>query len=89
MADEPDNLVLTLLREIRTDIAGMNRGIAEMTRDLADLKARVTDLEEGQVMILGQLALAKLRDERLARDVVQLSNRTTVLEVHTGLAPTN
>ena len=89
MVDEPDNLVLQLLREIRSDVGDVKRDVAELKARMTTLEARVTDLEEGQAMILGYLTQAKWRDERLARDLTLIANRVTVLEVHTGLHTTS
>ena len=57
MADEPDNLVLVMLRKIDTKLD-------RVVDDLRDLKVRVTHLEEGQALINRRLDRI---DERLDR----------------------
>ena len=57
MADEPNNLVLVMLRKIDTKLD-------RVVDDLRDLKLRVTNLEEGQAGIHRRLDRI---DERLDR----------------------
>ena len=60
MADEPDNIVLVLLRKIdaRTE---------RMAADLQDLKVRVTALEEGLAGVNRRLDRLEGRIERIER----------------------
>ena len=60
MADEPDNVVLVLLRRLDTK---MDR----MIDDLHDLKVRVTHLEEGQAGIHRRLDRIEDRLDRVER----------------------
>jgi archaellum component FlaC len=60
MAQEPDNVVLVLLRKIdeRTD---------RMANDLQDLKVRVTSVEEGLAGVNRRLDRLEGRVERIER----------------------
>ncbi len=66
MADEPENVVLVLLRRIdqRTD---------RMASDLADLKLRVTAVEEG-------LAGVNRRLDRIEQRVERIEHRLDLVE---------
>lgn len=68
MADQPDNLVLALLRKIdaRTE---------RMADDLQDLKVRVTSVEEG-------LAGVHRRLDRLETRVERIERRLEITEAH-------
>jgi archaellum component FlaC len=68
MADQPDNLVLALLRKIdaRTE---------RMADDLQDLKMRVTAVEEG-------LAGVHRRLDRLENRVERIERRLEITEAH-------
>ena len=68
MTDQPDNLVLALLRKIdaRTE---------RMADDLQDLKVRVTSVEEG-------LAGVNRRLDRLENRVERIERRLEITEAH-------
>jgi len=68
MTDQPDNLVLTLLRKIdaRTE---------RMADDLQDLKVHVTAVEEG-------LAGVHRRLDRLENRVERIERRLEITEAH-------
>ena len=68
MADQPDNLVLALLRRIdeRTE---------RMADDLHDLKVRVTSVEEGLSGVNRRLDRVEIRIDRIER-------RLEISEVH-------
>jgi hypothetical protein len=73
MADEPDNLVLRLLRDIRNaqDVHGV---------DLKYLKERVDDLYKISTHTLGVAANAHVRYETLEATVNELKERVQRLE---------
>ena len=60
MADEPDNVVLVLLRKI-------DERIERMAEDLQDLKVRVTSVEEGLAGVNRRLDRLDGRVERIER----------------------
>jgi len=73
MANEPNNIVLRLLREIRAtqDVHGA---------DLREMKARVDDLYKISTHTLGVAANAHLRYEALEARLDKLSERVQRLE---------
>jgi hypothetical protein len=99
MADEPDNLVLALLRDMRGEMAGIR---TEMTGMRAELRSEIASLRAD--VASDMLTLEKrLRDEfsGLRRSVMEyhsstighgvllneLEDRVRRLERHVGLAP--
>ncbi len=60
MAEEPDNIVLVMLRR-------MDAKLDRLVDDVQDLKVRVTSLEEGQAGIHRRLDRMELRIERIER----------------------
>lgn len=68
MADEPDNIVLALLRKI-------DQRTERMADDLQDLKVRVTAVEEGLAGVNRRLDRLELRVDRIERRL-ELSDAT-------------
>lgn len=60
MADEPDNLVLTLLRRI-------DEKVDRVLDDVHDLKARMTSVEEGLAGVNRRIDRVEDRMERIER----------------------
>ena len=60
MADEPDNIVLALLRKI-------DQRTERMAEDLHDLKVRVTSVEEGLAGVNRRLDRLEIRFERVEK----------------------
>jgi hypothetical protein len=60
MADEPDNLVLTLLRR-------MDQKLDRVIDDVHDLKVRMTSVEEGLAGIHRRLDRLEIRVDRIER----------------------
>jgi archaellum component FlaC len=60
MADEPDSIVLTILRKI-------DQRTERMAEDLHDLKTRVTSVEEGPVDVNRRLDRLESRVERIEK----------------------
>ena len=60
MAEEPENIVLVILRRIDTKLD-------RLIDDVQDLKVRVTALEEGQAGINRRLDRVELRIDRIER----------------------
>jgi archaellum component FlaC len=58
MADQPDNIVLALLRKI-------DQRTERMAEDLQDLKTRVTSVEEGLAGVNRRLDRLEFRVERI------------------------
>ena len=66
MSDQPDNLVLQMLRAIRGDLS-------EVKADLVEIKQRVGLLE-------GQYASLSARVDRIAGDVALIKRRLDLVE---------
>jgi predicted nucleic acid-binding Zn-ribbon protein len=60
MAEEPDNIVLVMLRR-------MDAKLDRLVDDVQDLKVRITSLEEGQAGIHRRLDRLEVRIERIER----------------------
>ena len=60
MADQPDNIVLALLRKI-------DQRTERMADDLQDLKTRVTSVEEGLAGVNRRLDRLEFRVERIEK----------------------
>jgi archaellum component FlaC len=60
MADQPDNVVLALLRKI-------DQRTERMAEDLQDLKTRVTSVEEGLAGVNRRLDRLEFRVERIEK----------------------
>ena len=60
MSDEPDNIVLALLRKI-------DQRTERMADDLQDLKVRVTAIEEGLAGVNRRLDRLEIRVDRIER----------------------
>ncbi|PIT04565.1 hypothetical protein TSA1_30290 [Bradyrhizobium nitroreducens] len=60
MADEPDNIVLALLRKI-------DQRTERMADDLQDVKVRVTAMEEGLAGVNRRLDRLEIRVDRIER----------------------
>jgi archaellum component FlaC len=68
MTDEPDNVVLLLLRKI-------DQRTERMAEDLQDLKVRVTAVEEGLAGVNRRLDRLEVRVERIEKRL-ELSDAT-------------
>ena len=73
MADEPDDLVLRLLREIREDQTDMRHRMGKLERT-------VTDATELMTQALGMAAFANVRTDRFDDRVAEVEDRMTALE---------
>ncbi|HCK85278.1 MAG TPA: hypothetical protein DHW63_12405 [Hyphomonadaceae bacterium] len=60
MVDEPDSVVLILLRR-------MDAKVDRVLEDLADVKVRVTNIEENQAILMRRMDRFESRLERIER----------------------
>jgi predicted nucleic acid-binding Zn-ribbon protein len=77
MADEPDNLVLDLLRNMRAEQAGF-RG--EALAELRDIKHRMTAVEIALAQLLGLDAAKSDRIDRLEGRIDRIERRLDLKE---------
>jgi len=68
MADEPDNIVLAILRKI-------DQRTERMAEDIQDLKARMTSVEEGLAGVNRRLDRLEVRVDRIEKRL-ELSDAT-------------
>ena len=68
MADEPDNIVLAILRKI-------DQRTERMADDIQDLKARMTSVEEGLAGVNRRLDRLEVRVDRIEKRL-ELSDAT-------------
>jgi polyhydroxyalkanoate synthesis regulator phasin len=80
VADEPDNVVLRLLREIRASQQTQDDTLAAHGGSLTRLEKRVEDLYKISTHTLGVAVTAHERYESLEERVDKLSNRLDRLE---------
>jgi archaellum component FlaC len=80
MADEPDNVVLRLLREIHAAQQGQGETLAEHSSALARLEKRAEDLYEMTTHALGVAVTGHERYESLEAPVDRLSEQVRRLE---------
>jgi hypothetical protein len=96
MADEPENLTLKLLREMRAE---MREGFAELRGQIVEMKAEIVDMQAGDqrrdIAIAAISADLKITKELLERvhETQQnqgarlnvIDGRLAIIEKHTGL----
>ena len=87
MAEEPDNLVLRHLREIRDDVKEMRGDVHEIKGVLEShtlrfdfLEERVEMLREGTLTAIGFAASANEQNKKLAQQIADLTKRVEKLE---------
>ena len=80
MADEPDNVVLRLLREIRATQGSHGEMLIAQGGPLSRLEKRIEDLYKISTHTLGVAVTAHERHETLEAKLDQLSQRVDRLE---------
>ena len=81
MADEPDNLVLVHLREIRAKLEEHDRRFDSMEKRFDKLDKRLDDTHETAIFGVGLAAMANHKLDRLADRTELLEGRVAKLEV--------
>jgi hypothetical protein len=87
MAEEPDNLVLAILREMRADMSRIDETLREVRRTVMshDLRFDALDekfeiIREGTVSAIGYAANASRAHVDLQRQIADLARRVEKLE---------
>jgi hypothetical protein len=80
MAGEPENLVLELLRSIRSDMTDVKATLAEHTKSFVKLEHRLDEVHEGMITGLGLAANANVRHNSVQDQLDELKDRLTQLE---------
>jgi hypothetical protein len=80
MAREPDNLVLTILREIQATQGAHGRDLETIKSDLRRQGVKIDELFESSTMALGLAGHANIRHDSLERRLDDLVRRLEQLE---------
>ena len=80
MADEPDNLMLRLLREIRAKMDDHDKRFDEHDRRFDDLKKAIEDRKETAATGIGFAAHANIRNDMLEKEIAELKKRMDRIE---------
>ena len=80
MAKEPENLVISILREIPGTLATEGRDLAEIKADLRRQGVRIDELFESSTMALGLARHANVRHETVQKQLEELRDRVERLE---------
>lgn len=72
MSDDPDNLVLLLLRDLRGDVASLT---AEVRVGLTSVESRLGRVEMAVSELHGAYASVSVRIDQLAADIRQLKSK--------------
>ena len=80
MAKEPENLILTLLREMRGDLATLQNRADENTADLKALRKQIQDWQETTATATGFAMHANIRNQALDAEIADLKRRVENLE---------
>jgi uncharacterized protein (DUF3084 family) len=94
MAEEPENLVLHHLRDIRADVASLRTEVKDMRGDVHEIRTvldshtlrfdflaeRVEMLREGTLTAIGFAAPANEQNRKLAQQIADLTKRVEKLE---------
>ncbi|MBV9289210.1 MAG: hypothetical protein JO288_15575 [Hyphomicrobiales bacterium] len=80
MPREPDNLVLTLLREIRSDIGVLREHADEHSEGLRALRTQIRDWQETTATATGFAVHASIRGEAIEREIADLKKRVEKLD---------
>lgn len=80
MAPEPDNLVLELLRAIRTDVTSIREDSREIKSRLASLESGFAGMKRDHAGFYGDLADHHSRYDRLADRIERIEKRLQITE---------
>jgi hypothetical protein len=80
MAKEPDNLVLTMLREMRETLQDVKNKVYEHDGRFADLRKSIEDWQETTSTGTGFVMHASIRTQALEKELAELKRRIDRLE---------
>ena len=80
MADEPDNLVLQLLREIRADIGEVKLTFSKHSKRFDRVDQRLEEVHETLYTVAGAAVHANVRHDTVAERLKTLEERVSRLE---------
>jgi len=80
MPKQPEGLVVRILRDIQSTLAGHTRTLAAHTEQFEHIEQHLDDLRQGKVAALGLGTEAHVRDLDLRKDINDLKKRVKRLE---------
>ena len=80
MPKEPDDLVLTLLREMRGDVAVLRERADEHSEELRALRKQIHDWQETTATATGFAMHANIRGQEIEQEIADLRKRIEKLE---------
>jgi len=80
MSTEPENLVLTLLREMRGDVVVLRERADEHSEELRALRRQIHDWQETTATATGFAMHANIRGQEIEQEVAELKKRVERLE---------
>jgi len=80
MAEEPDNLVLKMLREMREVLNEVRAKVYEHDDRFAEMKKQIEDSQETTSTGVGFAAHASIRTQALEKEIADLKRRLDRLE---------
>jgi len=76
MAEEPDNIVLEHLRNMRAQLNRIEERVDHLGHDMHDVKTRLTNVEEGMVTLNRRFDRLDVRMDRVERRLDLVSDET-------------
>ena len=80
MADEPEDMVLHLLRDIRSKLDGLDKRVIEMRKEDRARDRRIDEYAELIHQAMGLAAMANIKGENTNERVDFVEDRLTVIE---------
>lgn len=80
MAEEPDNLVLRMLREMREVLQEVRDKVHEHDRRFDELKTQIEEWQETTATGVGFAAHANIRTQAIEKEIAELKRRIKRLE---------
>jgi septal ring factor EnvC (AmiA/AmiB activator) len=80
MPEEPGNLVLELLREMRGDVAILRERADEHNEELRALRRQIHDWQETTATATGFAMHATIRGQEIEQEIAELKKRIEKLE---------
>jgi hypothetical protein len=80
MAKQPEDLVVRILRDIQSTLAGHSKILVDHTKRFEHLEERLDEVREGMLTALGLASHAHVRDDSMKKDINNLKKRVKRLE---------
>ena len=80
MAQEPDNLILTLLREMRAEQSATREDIRDLRDQMMLMRKDIRDWQETTATATGFAMHSNIRNQALEAEIADLRRRVEILE---------